>query len=333
MSSIFVLLALGFILGTLTGFFGVGGGFLLTPALNVLGFSITSAIGTGFFTLMGNSVFGVIRHHRLGNVDLRLGVTLGICSVVGVELGKRLVLHVDRLNLAGTSVRLLYIVLLVGIAVSMLKVYADQRAKRHSAQTGDAAKAHGERSAVASRITRLGVPPRIALPRSEVDAISIWIILASGVLIGFLSGFMGIGGGVIGLPLLIYIIGVRTITAVGTSLVLVFLTSCCGTIVYALAESVRWGPAVVILAGSLVGVQLGVSASKYVTGVRIRVLFAVLLLIVAISVFLKEMGVTPLDSYLLLGSTGALTLTILVPLLKKSGLLRPLHVEKSGFRE
>ncbi|MCK4793719.1 MAG: sulfite exporter TauE/SafE family protein, partial [Desulfobacteraceae bacterium] len=111
-----VLLLLGFILGVLTGFFGLGGGWLLTPALNILGLPMVYAIGTGFFTLVGKTLYAATRHHKLGNVDIKLGIIMGISSTPGVELGKRLVFYLERVNLAGTYVRVAYMVLMLIIS-------------------------------------------------------------------------------------------------------------------------------------------------------------------------------------------------------------------------
>lgn len=309
-----ILLLLGFIVGILTGFFGVGGGWLLTPALNILGLQMVYAIGTGFFTLVGNALFAAMRHHRLGNVDLRLGITVGLFSSPGVELGKRLVLYLERLNLAGTYVRVAYIILLVLISIFMLRDYYHHWRIRQHGQKNGIAETEERGSTLTHYMYRIGLPPKILLPRSGVDSISLWVLIASGILIGLLSGFMGLGGGLIGLPLLIYVIGVPTMTAVGTSLVIVFITSCYGTTVYAVAGYVEWLKALIILAGSLFGVSMGVYATKYVTGMKIKILFALLLLVVAVSVFLKQINIVAISKYLVLSSACALCFAILFPL-------------------
>lgn len=312
----FVLFLLGLIVGVLTGFFGVGGGFLLTPTLNILGFQMVHAIGTGFSAIAGNTLIGAVRHHKLGNVDLKLGITVGLLSSGGVEGGERLVLYLEKLNLVGIYVRVAYIVLLALLSILMLKEYYHYWKIKQNEQKGEMVDVDERRSALTGAIYRIDLPPKISLPRSEVHSISIWVIVVSGILIGFLSGFMGIGGGVFGLPLLIYVIGVPTITAVGTSLIVVFLTSCYGTGVYGLAGSVEWITALIILAGSLVGVQLGVYATKYVTGMRIKILFALLLLLVAVSVLLKQINMVTMSGYLVVSSACALCLVVLLPLRK-----------------
>ncbi len=308
-----VLLLLGFLLGVFTGFFGVGGGWLLTPALNILGLPMVSAIGTGFLTLTGNALYAAIRHHRRGNVDVKLGIIMGIFSCAGVEVGKRLVFHLERLNLAGTYVRVAYMVLMLIISLSMLREYFYYWKRNRKAEGGQGAAGQDRTSSLASRIYRIALPPRIAFPRSGVNSISLWVIIASGILIGFVSGFMGIGGGLLGLPILIYVIGVPTISAVGTSLVLVLIISCYGTGVFALGGYVELIPALILLAGSLAGVRLGVYATTYVTGMKIRVMFALMVLAVAVSVFLKQINMATISSYLVMISACALCLAILLP--------------------
>lgn len=310
----FVLLLLGLTVGILTGFFGVGGAFLLTPALNILGLHMVYAIGTGFFTLVGKTLFGAVKHHRLGNIDLRLGIIIGIFSGAGVELGKRLVLYLEKLNLTGTYVRVAYIILLVLISIFMMREYYLYLKTKQTGQEGETVKMQKKKSALIHQIHGIGLPPKISLLHGEVNSISIWVLIVFGILIGFLSGFMGLGGGFISLPVLIYVIGLPAIRAVGTTLVIVFFTSCYGTVAYAIAGRVEWIPGLIILAGSLIGVQMGVYATKYVTGVRIKILFALLLLFVAISVFLKQINVVTISSYIIVSSACALCLVILFPL-------------------
>jgi uncharacterized membrane protein YfcA len=316
-----VLLLLGFILGIITGFFGVGGGWLLTPALNILGLPMVYAIGTGFFTLVGNTLYAAMRHHKLGNVDIRLGIIMGIPSCAGVELGKRVVFHLEKANLAETYVRVVYIVLMLTVSLSMLLEYFRYR-KMDRKEQGEGEATEKERTpGLARYIYPIGLPPRIS--RSGVYSISLWVIIACGLLIGFVSGFIGIGGGFIALPLLIYVIGAPTINAVGTSLVVVLITSCYGSCVFALAGYVQWIPALLILACSVIGVHLGVYTTRYVTGLKIKNLFALMVLAAAASVFLKQINLATISSYLVMSSGSALCLAILIPL-RKNLFHRPL---------
>jgi hypothetical protein len=304
-------LFLGFILGILTGFLGIGGGFFMTPALNIFGFKMIYAIGISFSAIVGNTLVGTINHHRFGNVDFKLGILVGSFSLVGVELGRRLIFYLEKENLSGTYVRLTYIVSLLLISTFMLKEYY----KIRNLKTGRKMISE-ERSPLTRRIYQISISPKISFPRSEIDSISIWVILFFGVLVGFFSGFMGIGGGFIGLPLMIYIIGVPTVIAVGTSLITVFFTSCYGMIVFSMEGYVKWMVVLTLLAGSFFGIQLGAHAARHVTSIKIRFLFALFLLFIAFSILLKQIKMVTLSSYLLTGSTCFLSLVILFLLLK-----------------
>ena len=136
MTNLFLLSLIGFISGIFAGFFGVGGGFFLTPTLNILGLQIVYAIGTSFFVLVGNALFGAWRHLRLGNIHLKLGMILGLTSIGGVELGKRFVLYLERQNLAGTSIRVTYIIILILISFFMLREYLSRTKKWQTIRKG-----------------------------------------------------------------------------------------------------------------------------------------------------------------------------------------------------
>ena len=121
----------------------------------------------------------------------------------------------------------------------MMREYYHYLKTRQTGQEGETVKMQKKKSALIRKIQGIGLPPKISLSHGEVNSISIWVLIAFGILIGYLSGFMGLGGGFISLPILIYVIGLPTITAVGTTLVIVFLTSCYGTAAYAIAGSVE----------------------------------------------------------------------------------------------
>ncbi len=330
MDNLILLFFIGFVSGIFSGFFGVGGGFFLTPVLNILGLQIVTAIGTGFFALLGNALVGAWRHLRLGNGHLKLGIILGLSSIGGVEFGKRFVLYLERQNLAETSIRVTYIIILILISFFMMKEYLSGTKKTADNQKGKGTQDQ-EKSFLPKRIvSKIGFPPKIMLPQSESVSISCWVIIAAGVLIGFLSGLLGVGGGFIALPFLIYVVGVPAITAVGTSLIIVFFTSSYGAFTYAIAGHVDWTTAVVILTGSIVGIQLGVAAVKTAAEIRIKVLFAILLFYVAISVFFKQIELTIASSYLVVSGALGLCLIILYPI-GRDFLARALHRKKKNF--
>jgi len=313
MDNLISLFLIGFISGIFTGFFGVGGGFFLTPVLNILGLQIVYAIGTGFFALIGKALFGAWRHLRLGNGHLKLGLIVGLSSIGGVEIGKRFVLYLERLNLAETSIRVAYIVILVLISFFMLRECVYQRKRTAEKSTGREIQEKKKINLLMRWISMIRLSPKVVLPYSELGYVSFWVLVAAGFLVGIFSGILGVGGGFIALPFLIYVVGVPAITAVGTSLIIVFFTSSYGAFAYAITGHVDWTIAVFILIGSLLGIQLGVAAVKTAAEIRIKVLFALLLFCVAVSVFLKQMELTIVGSYLVVSGAIVLCLIILWP--------------------
>jgi uncharacterized membrane protein YfcA len=314
MSDTILLFFIGFISGVFTGFFGVGGGFFLTPALNILGLQIVYAIGTSFFSLVGKAIWGALQHFKQGNVILKMGTLIGLFSIGGVELGKRFVLYLESLNLAGISIRIAYIVILVLISLFMLRECATQRKRTAQKLTGGEIEEMGKNNLVIRRISRLGLPPKIVLPYSEHEFISIWVLVVAGLLIGISSGILGVGGGFISLPFLIYILGIPAIMAVGTSLIIVIFTSSYGALTYAITGHVDWTTAFIILIGSFLGIQLGVLATKIAAEIRIKVLFSILLLCIAVSVLLKQVNQTDASSYLVVSGSLLLCLIIFWPI-------------------
>ena len=313
MTHLFLLFLIGFISGVFTGFFGVGGGFFLTPALNILGLQIVYAIGTSFFALIGKALFGAWKHLRLGNIHLKLGIILGLSSIGGVELGKRFVLYLDRQNLAGTSIRITYIIILILISFFMLREYLSRTRKTADNQEGKGTQGQEKSSLAMLIVSKIRLSPKITLHESEIGSVSCWVLAAVGVLIGFLSGVIGVGGGFISLPLLIYVVGIPAIMAVGTSLIIVFLTSSYGAFAYAITGHVEVITAAVILVGSFLGVQIGVMAAKTAVEMRIKFLFALLLLCVAVSVLFKQIGMAVLGVYLVVSTAFALCFIIIWP--------------------
>jgi hypothetical protein len=283
-----LLLVLGFAVGMLTGAFGVGGAFLITPALNIIGLDMVSAIGTSFVSLAGKSVLGVWTHYKLGNVDWKLGVIFGLCSLAGVELGKELLFYLQKLGLAGTWVRVSYIFFLTAVAIFMARDYLRHRSGVELYNRERKGVRHGNQRFSMFRETILGVPPFISLPHSKVR-LSVWVVIGSGIFLGLLSGFMGIGGGFISLPLFVYLLGVPTLAAIGTTALSVSFASIYGTIVYAIAGNVQWATAALLIGGSVGGVHVGGQLTRYVQEITLRGVFALLLLAVAVSVLLKQL--------------------------------------------
>ncbi len=232
---------IGFIVGILGGFFGVGGGFLAGPMMFWSGVPMNFVVGTDLAHMLGKSIVAARRHRAMGNVDLRLGALLVVGTIPGVELGALLI---ERLETAGTInqvVGISYIVILTIVgaftAWESLRAIRMQRTSHLSAR-----EVIGIRSAVyRSRLLR--IPPMIRLPVSGVAEVSIWSILLVGAGTGFLAGMLGVGGGFLRVPLMVYLLGVPTHVAVGTDLFSIVFSAGYGTLSHGLKGNVQCKPA------------------------------------------------------------------------------------------
>ena len=318
-----LLVAIGFCVGTLGGFFGVGGAWIVTPALNIFGFKMAFAIGTDLAHIFGKSIIATKKHSGLGNVDWRLGVFSIVASVIGIEFGKRLVLALERAGNVGEVVRWVYIVFLFGLGSYM--VYDYVTAMKRLRQDGATAPSESPKeymSPAAVKLHQINLPPRISLPTSGIKQISFWVVFGIFLITGFLSGFMGVGGGFVLLPALIYLVGCPTTVAVGTSLLSVCFMAGYGCFTYSMSGRTELIAAVIMLIGAAVGAQIGVLATRYIRGYGIRILFAVMILLAGFSVALKQAQslfdltlAGTLAGYSVMGAAGGMTLLIFIRLL------------------
>jgi uncharacterized membrane protein YfcA len=318
-----LLLAMGLAVGVCSGFFGFGGGFMMTPALNLFGFPMAYAIGTDLTQMAGSSVLSTMRHRKLGNVDLRLGVMMVAGTVAGVEAGKHLVLYMEGVGNVDFVVRWIYVALLGGLGLYMLNEAYKSVSKETASLLGVTKPAEAQPSKLVSRIRSLNIPPFISLPVSGIPRISVWVPLGVGFATGILAGLLGVGGGFIRMPALVYLMGVPTIVAVGTDLFEIVISGSYGAFTYALAGRVELLAAIMILAGASAGVQIGAFATRYISANRVRHYFAITILMAGVSVALKQAAVIfGLDflnivaTYLLLGVACGMSLFIVIMFLK-----------------
>lgn len=319
--NLLILVTIGFCVGTLGGFFGVGGAWIVTPALNIFGFNMPFAIGTDLAHIFGKSIIATGKHSKLGNVDWRLGIVSIVGSIIGIEGGKRLVLFLERTGDVGSIVRYVYMVFLFGLGVYMLYDYFSTMRKREAEALPGGEQVEAT-STLALKLRLINLPPRLALPTSGIPSISFWIVFIIFLITGFLSGFMGVGGGFILLPALIYIVGCPTTVAVGTSLLSVCFMSGYGTFTYSLSGRTELLAAMIMLTGAAIGAQIGVLATRFIRGYGIRILFAIMIILAGLSVTLKQLysvvnvevfGI--LAAYVVMGAAGSMTLLIFVRLI------------------
>ncbi|WP_218253145.1 sulfite exporter TauE/SafE family protein [Candidatus Magnetobacterium casense] len=280
------LILIGLTVGVIGGFFGVGGAFMVTPALNVFGFPMAYAIGTDMAHIAGKSVVATIKHRKLGNVDLKLGLWMVVFTAVGIELGATLIMWLEKIGRVGPIVRVVYMVLLFGLGSYMLYEFfgLSRKSKNSGGKITDAGT-----SPLALRLHEINLPPMIHLKTSGIT-ISLWVIGGIATFTGFLAGFLGVGGGFIRMPALIYLIGCPTTVAVGTDLFEVMISGAYGAFTYALKGRVEIVAAVIMLCGAAVGAQFGTLATKYVKGLIIRFYFAVTMLLSGVSVVFKHIS-------------------------------------------
>ncbi len=295
-----LLVLLGLVVGTLGGFFGVGGGFLITGGLLVFGVPPLFAVGTGLTLIMGSSIINTLKHRRLGNVDYKLGLLMVCGTIPGVLLAERLNVTLEAAGIAGPVIRYVYVVFLASLGTFIIYDYLKSRRRaKQSGDAGDAVSTAGLTEKVRSlrlpphsiRIPGLGsYPTYVSLPVSGIDQISVYLLLTVGLGVGFLAGLLGAGGGFILMPLLVFGLGVPTTVAIGTDLFQIIITGSVGTFRYALGNNVDPLIAIIMLVAASAGSQLGATATRYVDAGRIRVLFGITVLSGSVAVALKQVS-------------------------------------------
>ncbi len=271
------------LVGLLTGIFGVGGGFLMTPALIILvAIPGPMAVGTGLVNFFANSTLGIIKRRGSGTVAPKIALLVGIGSMVGVMLGSWILESLNKLppiTLMGREQSLLelvlmivFLLLLTGIAIFM---YWDVRY---------AARLRSDDEIQVGLLARVKLPPYGSFQMLDEPRMSIPALFLFGVFGGILTGLLGIGGGVIMLPALIYLVGLHTHKAAGTSLLLVWIASFAGAVNNLFIGNVHWILLAILLAGGMLGTWIGTHLSLYISSHNTRKYFILVLLLAIILV-------------------------------------------------
>jgi uncharacterized membrane protein YfcA len=292
MSLTLIVLFVGFglLIGILFGFFGMGGSFLVTPALLVMGYPSRVAVGSGLAFVFGTSVIATLKHRDLGQVDYKLGVSMIVGTTLGIEVGKELVLHLESLGQAGRIISITYVVLLGGIGLFVTReALRGSGGVSHDADADtDGAAGDHDVPALARKIQSIRLPPMLSL-RGGVQ-VSLWLILVVAFATGLLSGFLGVGGGFIRMPALFYLIGVPVPVAVGTDLFEIVFSGGIGSLLYAQSGGVDLSIVVPLLAGSALGARVGSAATQLVDEEGIKIYFGLMLLGGAVAVAVRQIG-------------------------------------------
>jgi uncharacterized membrane protein YfcA len=281
----FILAFTGFLVGVLGGFFGVGGGFLAGPLMFWAGVPINFVVGTDLAHMTGKSIVAARSHRALGHVDLRLAMLMVIGTIPGVEIGAQIIESLKEIGYVERVVGYSYVFILT--AIGLFTVWESLRAIRiKRTDQLDVREVVGIRS-LAYRSRLLRIPPFVRLPISGVEEVSVWAILAVGLVTGVLAGFLGVGGGFLRMPLMVYVLGIPTHVAVGTDLFEIVISAGFGTISHALKGNVDVLIALTMHTGAAIGAQIGAAATRYVSGPAIRLLFSFMPLIAAILVVMR----------------------------------------------
>jgi uncharacterized membrane protein YfcA len=286
--NIFLILSLGAGVGVLSGIFGVGGGFLMTPLLIFLGISPSVAVGTEANQILASSVSGVVAHWRRGNVDFKMGVVLLIGGLIGSTLGVWLFKELRDLGQIDLVIQLCYLVFL-GI-IGFLMLIESLRAIHRSRRSDNTQRKLHQHNWLH------GLPFKMRFRKSKLY-ISALLPLIIGIFVGILSAIMGVGGGFIMVPAMIYLLGMPTNVVVGTSLFqIIFVTANATFLQSSLNQTVDVVLAFLLLFGAVIGAQLGTFLGSKLKGEQLRGLLALIVLAVCIKIA-HDLLVMPADLY------------------------------------
>ncbi len=294
--NVFVLLAMGAAVGFLSGMFGVGGGFLITPLLIFYNIPPAIAVATGANQVIASSFSGALAHLKRGTVDIKLGLVLLVGGIFGSTIGAIVFAFLRAFGQLDLVISLLYVVFLGAVGGLMLV-----------------------ESVNAIRQTRAGAPPALRRPgqhnwihklplkmrfRTSKLFVSVIPVLGLGAAIGFLAAVMGVGGGFIMVPAMIYLLKVPTNVVIGTSLFQIIFVTAYTTIVQAsVNQTVDIVLAFLLMAGGVAGAQYGAKIGQKLRGDQLRALLAALVLAVALRLAF-DLFVAPGSVYELAGPGG-----------------------------
>jgi hypothetical protein len=281
------LVILGLGVGIIGGFFGMGGAWMVTPGLNMLGFPMAFAIGTDITQMAGKSLISTMRHARFGNVDYKMSLTMVGGNVIGLEIGARTVMWLERIGKIDFYVRCGYLVLLTMIAWLVFgdvhKKMKKERLARVAGRQVDSLETGIEWH---KTLQKIKLPPMMYFNKAGIRC-SMWLPVMVGFFTGWVAGLLGIGGGLICMPALVYLIGCPTHVAVGTDLFNVAMSGLYGAATYSYKGRVELMAALIMLVGAAIGAQIGTVATKYVRGYGIRIFFGIAVIGCGVTVLMK----------------------------------------------
>jgi len=285
-----VIAGLGALVGLASGLFGVGGGFLMTPLLIFLGIPPAVAVGSGTNQIIASSVSGVIAHWRRDNVDIRMGLVLLVGGVLGSGLGVLLFNLLKSSGQIDLTIRICYVIFL-GTVGSLMFVESAASLVKFKKSAAPTQPRGVERFAWASRL-----PLPMRFPKSGLY-ISALLPFGMGVVVGILVAIMGVGGGFIMVPAMIYLLGMPTQVVIGTSLFQIIFVTITTTFLQAtFNHNVDVVLTVLLMIGGVFGAQWGVRLGGKLGGRHLRILLAALVLLVCVGL-VRELATTPAEFF------------------------------------
>ena len=282
-----LLVLTGFTVGIVGGFIGVGGGYMVTPALIVFGFPGYMASGTDACHIAGKAVISSIRHRQLGNIDWTIALAMVGGTMLGVELGVRLLVYTKNIGLS--SVVLLAASVLVMFGLFLYTQIETIKSSKKIAEETAAGRTIGRElkvSTIPKLFQAISILP-IIKARTARLVISMWVIVIVGVLTGILAGFLGVGGGFIRVPALVYVVGTTSHLAVGTDLVEIVVSGGYGALRQSMEGNVDFMAVFFMIIGAMLGAQFGSLATSFVRGPAIRYILSYSLILATTGALLR----------------------------------------------
>jgi len=281
-----MLILIGFVGGLVSGFIGSGGAFVLTPAMMALGAPGIVAVASNSCHKFPKAIVGVLKRHKYGQVDVKLGLVMALFAEAGVLFGKHVMTSIrNSFGAVGTDlyVAAIFIVTMAIVGGFMLKDYRKLKA------LGDEAQKEQEITRLARWVQSVRIPGTMFYSRGAQAEISFLFVIPLGFFTGFLSSAIAVGG-LAGVPGMIYVLGVPAIMASATEMIIAVATGLGATLLYGLEGAVDIRLAMLILLGSLFGIQLGAIGTTYVKDYQIKFTMAVIMLTVLFSRFFYVPG-------------------------------------------
>jgi len=273
----FLLIVVGFIGGMVSGFIGSGGAFVLTPAMMTLGAPGIVAVASNICHKFPKALVGAVKRHKYGQVDVKLGLIMGVFAELGILYGKHVMTDIkNQFGAVGTDlyVSAIFVVVLAIVGGFVFRDYMKLKNQPHSDEH--------KVTKLAKWVHSVNIPGTMMYFPGAKAKISLLFIAPMGFLTGLLASSIAVGG-FIGVPAMIYIFGVPALMASATELVIAFIMGLGGTIFYGLEGVVDLRLAMLILFGSLFGIQVGAIGTTYVKDYQVKLTMAVIMITVLFS--------------------------------------------------